>query len=85
MQLPERIGALHMLKRSQQLSRAITTCARLPNGDQLRIAAAYRFECICHRFYDSTPRIAEYLYVSHREVQRLRVLYGVARPADGHK
>jgi hypothetical protein len=67
----------------RELTSVLFRCGQLPERDQLYIAAEYRFDQIRATCGDDTRRMAIALGVSMRQVQRLRVAFGVARPAGG--
>lgn len=58
-----------------RLARVLFAASALPRGDQLRIAAKWRWEQVVSDCEDSTPKIANGLGVSTRHVQRLRVAF----------
>lgn len=64
----------------EDLVRILTAAARLPPLDPLRLAAAARFDAVRAAAGDDTYAMANRLGTTPRSVQRLRVLYGCARP-----
>jgi hypothetical protein len=67
------------VKQPRQLARVLFSATSLPRRDTLAIAARFRFERLCDQHRDDNHQIARALGVSVRQVQRLRVAFGVRR------
>lgn len=67
----------------ERLASVLYAASSLPKGDQLRIAAAHRFDVLRTAAADDTRELARTLRVSTRQVQRLRLAFGVTRLPGG--
>lgn len=62
------------------MARALFSTAALPDGDTLRTAAEWRLRVLLESVNDDTIELGKRLQISTRHAQRLRAMFGCARP-----